>query len=277
MAESSIEPEMESSNDAAILVATPVKDTDELAITTGQLKQLTAPIIWTPRFIITFALTLVIGLSGACLLTPVATSGRITAGWLLLAYIVVLFVGWLVLVRAVNSPWIRMGGIFGCIWAVFAAISYAMSALPVDPKSANVVHLHAATATALFGCYICLSVNQTLFHRWDGWFFRLVSIVGACAVAITYFLLPTAMRSSLTLEGVTAAVMFFLCLFVWWLRPSCWRGMPGATFLFGTTPLILLVLAIPNITNSTNMFFFSQVALLALLLGIMRIFQGERV
>jgi hypothetical protein len=77
------------------------------------------------------------------------------------------------------------------------------------------------------------------------------------------------------LESVTAAVLLFFCIFIWWLRPSCWRSIPGPTSLFGLTPIILLLFAVPDTSNDGANFFFTQVALLSLLLGLMRMVQGE--
>ena len=254
---------------------------EERAHTTGALPTLTEqngqPIIWTPRFIILFALILILGLSIESLLAQLALSYPFSLGWVLLAHTLLILGGWIVLTRRTRSPWLRTGGLFGCAWAFFAGSGYAISALPVDQASANLVHLHAAFATALFGSYICLSINRTLFHRWDNWFFRLAILVGGCAVAIIYLLLPATIRSTRSLEDVATTVLLFFSLFVWWLRPSCWRSMPGATFLFGITPALLLLLAIPGFTDRYSVPFFSQVALLALLLGILRILQGEAV
>lgn len=236
----------------------------------------TAPIIWTPRFIILFALVLVSGLSVESILTQVILNGQVAPGAVLIMHAIPVLVCWIVLTIRTRSPWLRLGGIFGIIWTLFACGSFVLSTLSIDPKSALPLHLTAATDSALLGCYICLSIDRTLLHHWDNWFFRLALIVSGCAVALVYFILPLDIRSTHSLESVAVAVILFLCLFVWWLRPSCWRYVPGPTFIFGIPPFILLILAIPNAANNANLYFFSQVALLALLLGCMRLLQGEK-
>jgi hypothetical protein len=97
------------------------------------------------------------------------------------------------------------------------------------------------------------------------------------------------------IEGYVAMTALVLSTLVWWLRPSCWKAQPGSTFFFGIAPLILLLLAIPNIGfNPSNFFlalvvlspsattttiqanfFFSEVVLLCLALGAMRILRGQ--
>lgn len=237
----------------------------------------TMPIIWTPRFIVFFALILVVGLSIESILTQIILNGQIAPGGVLLFHTLPIFVCWILLTVRTRSLWLRIGGIFGCIWTLFACGSFVLSTLPIDPKSALPLHFTAAMDCALLGSYICLSIDRTLLHHWDNWFFRLALIVSGCAVVLVYFILPIDIQSGRSLENVAIAVMLFLCLFVWWLRPSCWRYVPGPTFLFGIPPCILLILAIPNVTDNANLYFFSQVALLALLLGVMRVLQGEKI
>lgn len=243
---------------------------------TSTISPETTPIIWTPRFIVLFALILAVGLSLESLLTQIILNGQIAPGAVLIFHALPILACWILLTIRTRSPWLRIGGIFGCAWTLFASGGFILSTLPIDPKSALPLHLTAATDCALLGSYICLSIDRTLLHRWDNWFFRLALIVSGCAIIIVYFILPTDIRSGRSLENVAIAVMLFLCLFVWWLRPSCWRHVSSPTFLFGIAPCILLILAIPNVTNSANFYFFSQVALLALLLGVMRVLQGEK-
>lgn len=236
----------------------------------------TAVVIWTPRFIVLFALVLVTALSVESILTQVILNGQIAPGAVLIIHALPILVCWIVLIIRTRSLWLRLGGSFGILWTLFASVSFVLSTISIDPKSALPLHLTAATASALLGSYICLSIDRTLLHHWDNWFFRLALIVSGCVVALVYFILPLDIRSTRSLESVAVAVILFLCLFVWWLRPSCWRYVPGPTFLFGIPPFILLILAIPNVTNSANFYFFSQVALLCLLLGVMRLLQGEK-
>jgi hypothetical protein len=233
------------------------------------------PIIWTPRFIVIFALTLVIGLSISSLMTQGMLNGYYPPQAILLTLVIFALGGWIAVVILIRSLWVRAGGIFGSIWAIFMGIHLGVSLLPIDPNASILLHLSASTNSALLGSYICLSIDRTPFHRWDGWFFRLAPILGIGAVAAGVFLLPADMHSLRNLESATVSVTLILCILVWWVRPSCWRGQPGVTFLFGTVPFILFLLNLPGITDREgHFFFFTQVALLSLLLGIMRVLQG---
>lgn len=232
-------------------------------------------VIWTPRFITAFVLTLVAGLSAASLLTQGWLNGYYPGDWVLLAFVALIFVAWIAVAACARSFWARIGAIAGCVWSIFTGISFVMNLLAVDPQSAIIAQLNAATNSALLGCYLCLSINRTSLHRWDGRFFRFAPLLGACVIAAIYLLTPAATRSWQSLESTTAAVMLYLAIFVWWLRPSCWKTQPGPTFLFGIAPIILLILAIPNSVNGEGNFFFSQVVLLCLLLGVIRILQCE--
>ena len=245
-------------------------DSPELSLTHNS-----TPIIWTPRFVVIFALTLVIGLSTASLLTQGMLNGYYPPQAILLTLVLFTLGGWVAVVLLVRSLWMRIGGIFGSIWAIFMGIYLVISLLPIDPTASILLHLNASTNSALLGSYICLSIDRTPFHRWDGWFFRLAPILGVSAVAAGYFLLPADLPSLRSLESTTVTVTLILCILVWWVRPSCWRSQPSVTFLFGTTPFILFLLHLPGITDREgHFFFFMQVALLSLILGIMRVLQG---
>jgi hypothetical protein len=238
------------------------------------LGQNSTPIIWTPRFVVIFALTLVIGLSAASLLTQGMLNGYYPPQAILLTLVIFALGGWIAVAIFVRSLWVRVGGIFGCIWAVFMSIYLVVSLLPIDPNASILLHLNASTNSALLGSYICLSIDRTPFHRWDGWFFRLAPLLGVGAVAAGYFLLPSDISSLRNLENTTVSVTLILCILIWWIRPSCWRSQPGVTFLFGAAPFILFLLTLPGIKDREgHFFFFTQVALLSLLLGIMRVLQ----
>ncbi len=239
-------------------------------ITTAQ-----SSIIWTPRFILIFGLTLVVVLSAASLLTEGWTNKYYPGEWVLLSYIVLLSGGWIAVIARTRSPWMRIGGIFGGIWGFLTGTSYILSLLSVDPQSPIIAHLNAATNSALLGAYICFSINRTSFRRWDTLFFRFAPIIGGCIIILIFLLIPAQNRSLSSLESTIAGVTLYLCLLVWWLRPSCWKTQPGPTFLFGIAPVIQLILAIPGaITLDANLF-FTQVMLLSVLLGILRVVQGE--
>jgi hypothetical protein len=234
-------------------------------------------VIWTPRFILLFALTLVIGLSAEGLLTQAMQNNLFhIQGWILLGHTLLILAGWIALFRTAHSLWLRIGSIFGGIWSLFASLGFIVSMLPLPPDASLPTHLNAASISALLGTYICLSVAYPYFSRWDTWFFRLATPLAAVAIGVTYALLPVVWHTAHSLEVTTTIVLLFLCLFTWWLRPSCWRAHPGPTFLFGITPLILLIMSLPSVASDDNTLILSQVALLSLLLGVMRMVQGER-
>ncbi len=238
-----------------------------------------APVIWTPRFILLFAITVFIALTTESLLTQGIINNVIVPfaqGWILLGHIPFIVTCWVLLMRSARSSWMRLGAIFGGIWSLFASTGFVLNTFSLDPTLPLMIHLQAATNTALLASYVCLSAVHTPFHRWDGWFFRIALIVGACAVALIYFLSPANLRSSGSLEITTSLVMLFLSLFAWWLRPSCWRTQPGPTLLFCITPFLLLLLAIPAVSANYESYFYGQIALLTLLLGVMRLVQSER-
>jgi hypothetical protein len=237
----------------------------------------TQAIIWTPSFMVTFALTVVLGLSAEGLLTQGWVSGLYAGGWVLLALAILVFGGWIITLVRAHSWWIRIGAIFGCIWALFACLNAGMAIQAIDPSSPIIAHLNAASCSALLGSYICLSLDRTPLHRWDAWFFVLALVFGSGAVALAYFLTPADDRSLSIVEGDLAATALFLCVFVWWIRPSCWKARPGPTFLFAMAPTILLILSIPGIVDSSTNFFLNQVMFLFIILGIMRIYQCEAV
>ena len=231
-------------------------------------------IVWTPRFIVIFGLLLVIGLSTASLLTEGWINGFIVGSWALLSYTALLFGGWIAVIACTHSLWIRISGIFGVIWAILTSINYVLGLLVVDPHLSIIIHLNAGIHSALLGAYICLSINRTPLRRWDSLFFRLAPIIGS-GIVILIFLLPPADRSGLHLESIAATVIFYLCILIWWIRPSCWKTQSGPAFLFGLAPAIQLLLSIPNSASPETNFFFTQVILLCFLLGIARILQGE--
>ena len=230
-------------------------------------------ISWTPLFIVIFTLLLVIGLSAASLLTQGWLNHYYAGEWILLSYVALVSCCWISVIVLAHSTWMRIGGIFGILWAIFTSISFMLSLLSIDPHSTILTHLSAATNSSLLIAYICLSIDDTPFHRWDGWFFSFAPLVGGCVLAIIYLLTPAQMHSLNILENMISTMLLTLCILVWWMRFSCWKTRPGPTLLFGLVPTIWLLFALPN-TNDT-IFFFSQVALLCLLLGLLRTLQGR--
>ena len=254
-----------------------------------------AKAIWTPRFMVIFALTLVIGLSVEGLLTNGWLASYYTGQWIFQVHVLFNFICWLALVVVARSSWVRIGGIFGCIWAFFMTVNITLNAFNIDPGSPVLSSVNAAICIALLGSYLCLSIARTSFSRLDTWLFGLAPIAGSIAVIALFFLTPMHERSLKALENLIATIALILCILVWWLRPTSWKTQPGPTFLFGSVPALLLLLAIPNIgfnmsnfflahvvlflsgsvsSNEAN-FFLPQVALLFRLLGTMRALQGE--
>ena len=254
-------------------------------------------IIWTPRFIVIFALTLVLGLSIESLLTQGWLDGYYSGLWIFQVHVVFVCLGWLALLVLTHSSWIRIGSIFGIVWALFMTIHITIYSLNTDLALRVHALINAATCIALLGAYICLSIDKTPINRLDTWLFGLAPLIVCFVVILIYFLTPAYERSLTTLENAIASTALILSLLVWWIRPTSWKSQPGPTFLFGCVPLILLILAlsakefnpstyflakvlgqpIPYLLTNDSNFFFSQVALLCLFLGIMRVLQFERV
>lgn len=254
-----------------------------------------AQVIWTPRFIILFAVTLVGGLSLESLFTQ-GWAIRLVAGtWVFLGHIVLLSAAWIVLLMVSRSRWIRLGAVFGLTFAVFVAINVVIQAILVQPSSYLLAHVNVLTFLALPGCYVCLTVDRLPTRRWDAWLLGLTPIIGLILVAPLYFLKSD--RSMAGLENSLSVVALILSIAICWLRPTCWRNAPGPTFLFGLVPFLLLIIDIVYIINNSfalfpayvtlnasasfasreTVFFFSQVPLLFLLLGVMRLIKSEKI
>ena len=238
-------------------------------------KTISSPIVWTPRFIVLFFLTVVVGLSIESLLTQRWLNTAYKTEWVLLVHILLILTGLIVLSIKGRSRWIRTGGIFGSIWAFFMGASYGTTLLGISGRSLIALQFQAVTACALLATYICFSTHRTAFRRWDSLFFWLVPLVSGSAVALLYFHSRTDPHHTKVLINATITVLLFLCAAIWWLRPSCWISQPCATFLFGTAALLFL--RVPLLSNDPlgTQFFFSQVLLLCVLLGVMRVLQGE--
>ena len=273
LAESPVQPGTKSTEEAVVttkaLSGSPAKETQQAVPA--------PPIIWTPRFIVIFTLALVVGLTAEGLFSEGWANRLYPGGWILLIHAVLALGLWIFILVRARSWWIRIGAIFACIWGLFACLNALMEMQVLDSSPAIIAHLNAATCSALLGAYICLSLDRTPLHRWDAWFFSLALVLGSGAVALFYFLNPVDSRSLAVLEGDLSATALFLCVFVWWLRPSCWKARPGPTFLFGIAPAILLLLAIPRVVDRSTNLFLTQVVFLCIILGIMRLVQCELV
>lgn len=236
-----------------------------------------ANVVWTPKFISLFALALVIGLSADSVLTQGWVDGFYRAIWVLFGNLALLLGLWIGTAMIARSWWIRMGAIFGCVWAIFSGINLVTMLFNFDLNTAVPAYLNATFSCALLGAYICFSTAYSELRRWDIWCFRLAMLIGFVFILVG-LLFPS---SSATIPAVLATdigtVAAILSILVWWLRPLCWRTHAGLTFFFGALPAIALLLTLPNITNARVNFFLTQISLLCLLLGLMRLIQGERV
>jgi hypothetical protein len=257
-----------------------------------QGKALDAKIIWTPAFLLIFALTLVLGLSAASLFTQGWYASLFNTSGIILTQVALVALGWLCLGSTTRSRWVRIGSIFGGLGAAFMLLNIFLNLQGLDPNAPLQSYLNVATCMALLGAYSGLSIKNTFLSAWDTWLFLLVPILVAVGVTLTYYLTPQA--SILTTENALAtAALIASCLF-WWFRPSCWKSQPGPTFLFGLVPAILLAMAPINmslynlfllqvtlpgisVSNNVNNFFFAQIVQLCLLLGCMRLIKSENV
>ncbi len=293
MSERAIQPEASHDQEAPEQSASPAEETQAGK---GSGMNTAAPpeekIIWTPAFFLTFALTLVVGLSAESLFTLGWQNGILPAQWwFILAHVLLNGLAWLVLGIVTRSRWIRVGCIFGGIWTLFMGLNIFTNVQGLDPNAPLQSYINVAICMALLGAYLGLSIEGTLLTRWDIWLFFGIPILSACGVVLTYILTPQA--SILTSENALAACALVACCLFWWLRPSCWRKGPGPTFIFGVIPVIALVAAVSNtsmhdffllhVTNihtnprpETNNFFFAQVILLCLLLGCIRMIKSEK-
>jgi hypothetical protein len=231
--------------------------------------------IWTPRFIVIFALTLILGLSLASLFTQGWDNHYYQPGWILLGNTALIFGIWIAIMIRTRSQWVRIGGIFACIWVIFTGINFIANLLMVNADLAVIAYLNATTNLALFGSSFVLSTNRIPALRWDRQFFRVAPILGVFLALPGFFFPPTHIGGLQNLASTTAAAALYLSIAAWWLRPSCWKAQPGPTFFLGLAPLLLLMLAIPHTFNGSSNFFFLQISLLCSLLGAMRILQGE--
>ena len=297
MAEGAIKPEIEDSLKSESENKTSEKTTSLENIHQVESNVPHTQIIWTPRFIITFFLTLVLGLSIESLLAQGWLHGDYSGLWVFQTYVIFVCLGWLTLLVLTHSSWLRIGSTFGIIWSLFMTMHIIIYSLNTELSLQVHALINAATCIALLGSYICLSIDKMPINRLDAWLFGLAPLIVCIVVALIYFLTPANARSLNTLENAIASTALILSLFVWWIRPTLWQSQPGPTFLFGCVPLILLILAlsakefnpsnyflarvlsgpIPSLLTNESNFFFSQVALLFLFLGIMRVIQFERV
>jgi hypothetical protein len=232
-------------------------------------------IIWTPRFILIFFLVLTIGLSTASMLTRGWLNAYYPAEWPLIAYTAVNLGGWIAVCICARSPWVRLGGIFGCLWAILMGLTFAMTMFPTNSAALIQTHATVTASTALLGSFFCLSLARTRLQHWDRAFFLLAPIIGSIIVIIYFLITSDSTGPFFLLEKYITTIELWTCSAIWWLRFSCWKTQPGPTFLLGIAPIIQLTLMQPANINTESTVFFSQVMLLSILLGILRILQGQ--
>jgi hypothetical protein len=253
-----------------------------------------APVIWTPRFMVLFVVTLVLGLSLESLLTQAWSIRWFSGTWVFLGHGALVSAGWITLLMTSRSRWMRLGAIFGLICALFIALNIIIQAIQFQPSNYLLAHVNVVTFLALPGCYICLTIDRLPMGRWDAWLLGLTPILGIVLLVPVYILRSD--RSLAGLENSISVVALILSTLLWWMRPTCWRNAPGPTFLFGFVPMLLLILDVVYVGNGSfnffpvhvtlndsasfasreTVFFFSQVLLLSLLLGIMRLTKAEK-
>jgi hypothetical protein len=142
----------------------------------------TAPIIWTPNFIVIFALLLAIGLSMGSVLTQGWLNKYYPAEVILLIYTALIFIRWCLVILRARSSWIRIGAIFSAIWTIFSGLNFVISLIAIDPHAPIIAHLNVTTNSALLAAYICLSTARMPSNRWDSRFFTVAPIVGLMLV-----------------------------------------------------------------------------------------------
>jgi hypothetical protein len=240
--------------------------------TARRLVSNSAPLLlWTPGFIVFFGLVFALGLALASVLTQAWLNGAYPGGIILLGYNLLILGLWIGLLLRTKSPWFRLAAGAGIAWIFFTSSTLLVSLLQLSHGDILAPHTDAVSAIALLGAFVGLSLPPTSFERWDRWFFRLAPLLLLIAPAAAYLF---GQRTLAGLEGTLAGVALCLCIAIWWVRPSCWRSQPLPTFLFGIVPFMQLLFNIPH-RNETN-FFFTQVMLLALILGLLRVLQKER-
>lgn len=235
-------------------------------------------IIWTPKFLVVFALVLVLGLSTESVLTEVSDTGYLPGIWLLAGHTAILLGLWISAVVVVcSSSWIRIGTIFGLAWTIFSVINFALAFFQFGLDTAMPVYLQVMYSGSLLGAYICLSIARTELRTWDIWFYRVSIIGGLVFVLIGIFISPLPYGLPATIANSVGPYFVILSTLIWWGRPSCWRTYPGLTFLLGASTALTFLLSLPNVASGAVHLFLLQVSYLCMILGLIRLIQSEKI
>jgi hypothetical protein len=241
----------------------------------SQLTTQNTAIIWTPRFIVIIALILIVGMSTASVVTQGWFNNYYSSGLVLMLYTIPNLICWTILFRYARTRWLHWGIIFGYVWALLTALYYRLNYGFIDPHIPTTLHLQVAVYSALALAYICISLANTPMSRSDVWFFRLAPIVIA-----VFFLAQLVLRFVFgqIIQGMEAIIfseILYFDVLIWWARPSCWKRQPGPTFLFGLVPFLEIALTISPAVTEEMKVFFTQVSLIVMLIGILRLLQCE--
>lgn len=250
-------------------------------------------VIWTPRFMIVFGLALVLSLSLESILTQGWLNRYYAGQWVFQGHVMLNALAWVILLVVAKGRWTKTGAIFGLLWAIFMTANILVQVIfPAIPLPA-LAHINGVTCLSLLGSYVCLSIDRFPVRPWDAWVLGLLPALGLALTALLF--LTGADRSLSSLENAISTVTLALSALVWLARPTCWQAAPAPTVLFSFVPLTLLVLSnasagynaanffltrvvlypVYNATTTESNFFFSQVVLLCLLLGTMRLVKCE--
>ena len=229
--------------------------------------------IWTPHFIILFAITLVTGLSAESLLTEAWLNSGYQSDLILSGHIIFILITLIVLLRQARSLWLQVGIIFGLLWSLFSLIGLFVSTGGGGAVVAS--NLAAAASSALLGFYISLSTHRMPLQRWDSMLFWLIPPLAGCILLLYVLLHPIQNGHIKGLIETTSTVLLAASVMLWWLRPMCWRTRPCPTFLFGLVPLLSIFVNYWSGDMIGTRLFLSQIALLCILLGNMRVIRAE--
>lgn len=234
-------------------------------------------ILWTPAFILFFALLFGLGMSIASLVSYIWVNSQLyPVDKIGTTYTVVLLGIWLIVLIRARSGGIRLGAAFGCTWALGMFGQFWLNSHSVGPQAAIMIEMSALSNSALLGNALCLSTARIQLRQWDTIFLWVLPVLFCGYLVYSYLRAPVDTHSLLFIEGKIASITIYLTIGVWWLRVGCWQDQAGPAFLFGLAAILWLAAdKVGNITTELALFML-QLFFLCLILGAMRILQGER-